>query len=43
MPDLFEPDVELRWRGKETRVKTISLSFQTVEHIRGDATGDDHD
>jgi len=34
MPDLFEPDVELRWRGKETKVKTVSLRFQTVEYIR---------
>jgi len=34
MPDLFEPDVELRWRGKETKVKTVSLPFQTVEYIR---------
>jgi len=25
MADLFEPDVELRWRGKETKVKTVSL------------------
>jgi len=33
MADLFEPDVELRWRGKETKVKTVSLPFQTVEHI----------
>ena len=33
MTDLFEPDVELRWRGKETKVKTVSLPFQTVEHI----------
>ncbi len=33
MPDLFEPDVELRWRGKETKVKTVSLPFQTVERI----------
>jgi len=33
MPDLFEPDVELRWRGKETKVKTVSLPFQTVEYI----------
>jgi len=33
MADLFEPDVELRWRGKETRVKTVSLPFQTVERI----------
>jgi len=43
MPDLFEPDVELRWRSKETRVKTVSLSFQTVEYIRGDVTSGDHD
>ena len=43
MPDLFEPDVELRWRGKQTKVKTVSLSFQTAEHIRGDVTGDDHE
>jgi hypothetical protein len=43
MPDLFEPDVELRWRGKETKVKTVSLPFQTVEYIRGDVMGDDHD
>ena len=34
MPDLFEPDVGLRWRGKETKVKTVSLPFQTVEYIR---------
>jgi len=33
MADLFEPDVELRWRGKETKVKTVSLPFQTVERI----------
>ena len=33
MADLFEPDVELRWRGKETKVKTVSLPFQTVESI----------
>jgi len=33
MPDLFEPDVELRWRGKETKVKTVSLPFQTVKRI----------
>ncbi len=33
MPDLFEPDVELRWRGKESKVKTVSLPFQTVERI----------
>lgn len=33
MTDLFEPDVELRWRGKETKVKTVSLPFQTVERI----------
>jgi len=33
MADLFEPDVELRWRGKDTKVKTVSLPFQTVEHI----------
>jgi len=33
MPDLFEPDVELRWRGKETKVKTVSLPFQAVERI----------
>jgi hypothetical protein len=33
MADLFEPDVELRWRGKETKVKTVSLPFQTVECI----------
>lgn len=33
MPDLFEPDVELRWRGKETKVKTVSLPFQTVRQI----------
>jgi len=25
--------VELRWRGKETKVKTVSLPFQTVERI----------
>ncbi len=43
MPDLFEPDVELSWRGKETQVKTVSLPFQTAEYIRGDVTGDDHD
>ncbi len=43
MPDLFEPDVELRWRGKETQVKTVSLPFQTVEYIRGYVMGDDHD
>ncbi len=33
MADLFEPDVALRWRGKQTQVKTVSLPFQTVEHI----------
>ena len=33
MADLFEPDVELRWRCKETKLKTASLPFQTVEHI----------
>jgi len=33
MAHLFEPDVELRWRGKETKVKTVSLPFQTVERI----------
>ena len=33
MANLFEPDVELRWRGKETQVKTVSLPFQTVERI----------
>ncbi len=33
MPDLFEPDVELRWRGKQTKVKTVSLPFQAAEHI----------
>ena len=43
MPDLFEPDVELRWRGKETKVKTVSLPFQTVEYIRGDVIVDGHD
>ena len=33
MADLFGPDVELRWRGKKTKVKTVSLPFQTVERI----------
>lgn len=33
MRSLFEPDVELRWRGKDTKVKTVSLPFQTVERI----------
>jgi hypothetical protein len=30
MADMFEPDVELRWRSKETQVKTV---IQTVERI----------
>jgi DNA modification methylase len=33
MLPIFEPDVELKWRGKETKVKTVSLPFQTVELI----------
>jgi len=33
MADLFELDVELRWRDKETKVRTVSLPFQTVERI----------
>jgi len=40
MTDLFEPDVELRWRGKETQVKTVSLPFQTVEYIDLRGLGD---
>jgi len=40
MADLFEPDVELHWRGKETRVKTVSLPFQTVERIDLRGLGD---
>ena len=40
MPDLFEPDVELRWRGKQTKVKTVSLPFQMVEYIDLRGLGD---
>ena len=40
MADLFEPDVELRWRGKQKQIKTVTLPFQTVERIDLRGLGD---